>query len=110
MKNIYKKLLLIISISIIFFTGIEIFFGFFFVKSDGFCFTLASKTWFKRYWLPINSLGYRDIEYTKDNLKGKRIVFVVGDSFVAGQGIKNYKDRFSNILQEKLGKSWAVLN
>ena len=48
-----------------------------------------------KYWKPINSYGYRDIEHV--NLKEKKLPFVVGDSFVAGHGIKNYKDLFSNV-------------
>ena len=79
-------------------------FAYLFVQSDGVGFTLASKRWFYENWNPINSYGYRDYEPEwKDKL-----IFVVGDSFVAGHGIKNINDRFSNILSKKLGNSWCV--
>lgn len=82
----------------------------FIVHSDSFSFTLANQRWFEKYWYPINHLGYRDVDYPAEQLKNSRLIFVVGDSFVAGQGIKNYRDRFSNRLQEKLGNNWIVLN
>ena len=88
----------------------EVFFRFFSVQSDSFGFTLSQKKWDERYWHPINSLGYRDIEHTRDSLTGKKILYVVGDSFVAGAGIKSCKDRFSDRLQGELGNKWAVIN
>lgn len=108
--DLYKKLLVIIFIFIILFLAMELFTRFFVIQSDSFNFTLASKLWYKKYWKPVNSLGYRDIEHTAPSLMGKKVIFVVGDSFVAGAGIKNYKDRFSNLLQDKLGKNWVVIN
>lgn len=81
-----------------------------FVLSDGFNQTLMSKRWFKKYWYPINSQGYRDDEHSFDSLKNKKTVVVLGDSFVAGHGINNYKDRFSNLLQTRLGDNFVVMN
>ena len=72
---------------------------------DGFGFTLASKQWFKTYWKPINSYGFRDFEHEWD---GTKIVFIVGDSLAAGHGIKNISNRFSGVLQKKLGTGWTV--
>lgn len=84
--------------------ALECGFAYLFVQSDGVGFTLASKRWSCKHWNPINSYGYRDYEPEwKDKL-----IFVVGDSFVAGHGIKNINDRFSNILSKKLGSSWCV--
>ncbi|EIJ43094.1 hypothetical protein BegalDRAFT_2239 [Beggiatoa alba B18LD] len=82
----------------------------FIVRSDSFSFTLANKRWFNTYWQPINTLGYRDDNYSLEQLKNNKVVFVVGDSFIAGQGIKDYKNRISNLLEEKLGKGWLVAN
>ncbi len=80
------------------------------VRSDSFSFTLANQRWFEIYWHPINQLGYRDVDYPEDTLKSHPLMMVVGDSFIAGQGIKNYQDRLSNRLQTKLGQDWIVLN
>ena len=59
----------------------------FFAQSDGFNLTLSSRNWFARYWQPINSLGYRDVE-PRAPRPGEKFVLVVGDSFVAGHGKK----------------------
>jgi hypothetical protein len=40
----------------------------------------------------------------------KRIIFVVGDSFIAGYGIENCKDRMSDLLQHKLSEKYVVIN
>jgi len=37
-------------------------------------------------------------------------VLVVGDSFAAGHGVDDYRDRFSNALAQKLGDKYAVYN
>lgn len=89
---------------------VEVYFYTFVVYSDSFSFTLANQRWFETYWQPLNSLGYRDVEPSAQELQQNQLIFVVGDSFVAGQGIKNYRDRFSNRLQDKLGTGWLVLN
>ncbi|SOD92337.1 SGNH/GDSL hydrolase family protein [Spirosoma fluviale] len=67
--------------------------------------TLASKIWFERYWPPMTG-DYRDTPKT-DTL-GKKKVFIVGDSFTAGHGLKSADERFGNILAEKLGTSQYV--
>ena len=79
-------------------------FAYSFVQSDGFGFTLAGRRWSDKYWNPINSYGYRDYEPEWRD----KIAFVVGDSFVAGHGIKKIDNRFSNILANKLGNIWTV--
>jgi hypothetical protein len=55
-------------------------------------------------------MRYRDIEHPKSQFIGKKVIFVVGDSLAAGLGIKDYKDRFSNVLQDILGENWLVVN
>ena len=82
----------------------------FVVSSDGFAHTLASRRWFAKYWKPINSFGYRDIEHDLNHLDGKKLLFVAGDSFVAGHGIDNHRDRFSDVLGAGLEKDWEVFN
>jgi hypothetical protein len=86
--NPTKKVIVNFSISIFstlyILIVLEGIFAYAFVQSDGFGFTLASKRWSHNYWNPINSYGYRDYEPEWRD----KIVFVVGDSFVAGHGIK----------------------
>lgn len=57
-------------------------------------YTLASRLWYKKYWSPVNSLGFRDREPNHD----KSAVLFVGDSFTAGHGLKSVHDRFSDIV------------
>lgn len=87
----------------------EFYFKVFFAQSDGFRYTLASQNWYDRYWRE-NTLGYRDVEWTPDMLAGKTKVMVVGDSFVAGSGIPQPQDRFTDQLGRLLGNDYAVLN
>ncbi|KAA0991566.1 SGNH/GDSL hydrolase family protein [Dyadobacter aurulentus] len=61
----------------------------------------ASQIWWQKYWGPINSLGFRDKPILDD--KGKKIILVIGDSFAAGHGLKSVDERFSNILERRLG-------
>lgn len=79
-----------------------------FVISDSFNFTLASHRWFEKYWNPINSLGYRDLEHSPAEFRNKKVIWVVGDSFVAGQGISRIENRFSDILQRNLGDQYLI--
>ncbi|MBI1882399.1 MAG: hypothetical protein HYR94_29855 [Chloroflexi bacterium] len=88
---------------------LEIFFKLFMVQSDRSNLTLASHNWFNRYW-SVNSLNYRDIEWTPELLERRTKVMVLGDSFVAGHGIKYKEDRFSDVLGEMLGDEYAVMN
>ena len=49
------------------------------------------------------------MEQSTEALQGKRLVFVVGDSFVAGHGIKDVSDRFGDRLGEGLGDPFRVV-
>jgi hypothetical protein len=109
-RNLCANLSLTLVTLLIVLICVEVFFRFFVAQSDSFGFALSQKNWDERFWHPINSLGYRDIEHTQNSLSGKKILFVVGDSFVAGAGIKFCKDRFSDRLQERLGNKWTVIN
>jgi len=60
---------------------------------------LCSKIWFFKYWKPINSYGFRDKEVIPDK---KDNIYVVGDSYTAGHGLKHYGSRFSNLLDHDL--------
>ncbi len=67
----------------------------------------ASQIWWYKYWQPVNSFNYRDKE--PDTTSGKIKVLVLGDSFAAGHGIESLDDRFSDILEKKLGSDKYVV-
>jgi len=70
----------------------------------------ASQIWWEKYWNPVNQLGYHDKEVTA-TAAGKKQVLVIGDSFAAGHGLKSVSERFSDQLEDKLGKSqYTVYN
>lgn len=86
----------------------EVFFRYFYAESEN-VFTGATLNWLARYWHE-NSLGYRDREWTPEDLAGKQTIIVTGDSFAAGWGINDPADRFSDVLAQNLGDQWAVIN
>ncbi len=108
-QPLVENLLLALLSLFISLMGLEFYFRVFFAQPDGFRFTLASRNWYDRYWHQ-NSLGYRDVEWTPEKLVGKTKVMVVGDSFVAGNGIANPADRFPDRLGQLLGDEYAILN
>lgn len=69
----------------------------------------CQRLWFNKYW-KTNEYGFRDLPYNaySDTLKDK--ILILGDSYVAGHGIKNVEDRISNLLQQKLGNDYRVFN
>ena len=83
--------------------SVEVVFRYVFIRSDSWVFTLSAHKWFERHWKPINSMGFRDVEHSSASLAGKRVVMVVGDSFVTGFGIEDPADRYTNILGKRLG-------
>jgi hypothetical protein len=89
---------------------LEFGFGLFFLQSDNLGYTLASKRWGERYWHPINSFGYRDIEHPEAQFRDRKTLFVVGDSYVAGMGMADPAKRFPDVLQKLLGQPWVVVN
>jgi GDSL-like lipase/acylhydrolase family protein len=86
----------------------EVYFHYFYAESNS-VISLASENWMKRYW-QVNSLGYRDREWTPADWQGEKTILVTGDSFAAGWGLENPADRFSNVLAAHLGDSYAVMN
>jgi hypothetical protein len=88
---------------------LELAFRLFVARSDTLSNLLASRNWSERYFRPINSLGYRDAEWTPAALAGRTRVVVLGDSFAAGYGIRDIEDRFSGVLGRELGEDFAVM-
>jgi hypothetical protein len=70
---------------------------------------LASKVWFARYW-QLTPLGFREdaaLEVS-DTTRGQ--LEFIGDSFLAGHGVKNPADRFSDLIQARAGDRWRIHN
>lgn len=109
-RSLLMKASVSVSTIIYLFLALEILFYSSFAVSDTFGFTLASQRWEERYWRPVNSFGYRDVEHSATDFGNKKVLFVVGDSFVAGHGISQIENRFSNILQRNLGGQYVVVN
>lgn len=57
----------------------------------------------------INSLGLRHPEISDNDIKGKKIVLVLGDS-TTFNGYLNFNETYTNYLQEKLSDDYLVLN
>jgi hypothetical protein len=110
LRSLLMKISLSVSTLIYLFLALEIIFYSSFAVSDTFGFTLASHRWGEKYWHPINSFGYRDAEHGPAEFNNRDVLFVVGDSLVAGHGIPHIEDRFSNILRTNLGERYLVVN
>lgn len=75
------------------------------VMSDSYSIGSMQWTWFQGYWLPVNSLSYRDVEPTNPELTN---VLIVGDSFIAGYGIESHDRMVGPQLQRNLGDQYGV--
>ncbi|HEX2900290.1 MAG TPA: hypothetical protein VHS96_11285, partial [Bacteroidia bacterium] len=71
--------------------------------------TLASKIWFARHW-KLTQEEFRESEELESPDPAKSQLLFIGDSFLAGHGIKNPADRFSDRIQASLGANWQVHN
>jgi lysophospholipase L1-like esterase len=88
-------------------TVLEVIFANFVTQSDSWLFTLAAQRWAEKYYKPVNALGYRDYQHKFD---GKKVLLVVGDSYVVGAGVRDAEDRFTAHIQRALGSDWVVAN
>ncbi len=113
-------LISLITIAIMLGAG-ELYFRYGVLKSDAYDFTLMAKRWKEVCWTPLFTLHsdqypngtvqYRDRTWTDADVQGKTKIMIIGDSFVAGHGVCNAKDRFGDLLQAKLGdQRYAVFN
>lgn len=69
---------------------------------------LSNISWASYYNSSKNEYDFRD--HPVGNLEGKKVIYAIGDSFAGGWGIKNIDQRYSNILEKKLGPDYRVLN
>lgn len=81
-------------------------------RSHSVNYTLAGRLWLDRhYWGGLNSYGHRDPEPVPERFtNARRRVFVMGDSFAAGHGVDDPRDRFSDRLQARLPPGCLVAN
>ncbi|MBI3308223.1 MAG: SGNH/GDSL hydrolase family protein [Candidatus Melainabacteria bacterium] len=109
-KTLFINTLVVLTSLLLCFSLSEFYFRFVYIESDGLGLSLSQKKWLEKYWKPINSFDFRDKEWSKNELKSKKTIALVGDSVVAGHGIENVKDRFADILASNLGNKYAVVN
>lgn len=108
MLNRIKNIFLFMYSMFVFFLIFEMVFSYLPI-SQGNGQAYCANIWFNKYW-KFNEYGYRDEPYDakKDSLSEK--IVMLGDSYVAGQGIKDVNQRMSNILGKKLGDKYRVFN
>lgn len=100
---------IILGLVSVFFTLLlaEIFFGFV-PRTTNYGKSLSTKVWERYYW-KNNADGFRDEDFAQKDSTKKRIAFI-GDSFTAGQGIKNPADRYSDLIGAALKDSFEFYN
>ncbi len=96
-----NKRLLLISVTIIFLLC-EIIFNFVPQSQKVQKFGLANYNWNVYYKQAYNEKGFRDEALKGRTAPGNKKVFFVGDSYTYGDGIKNNKDRFTDIIKDQL--------
>lgn len=107
-RTLCSRLALLVLSTLFVFLVAELIFFFLPPATDSWAFTLASKRWMQRYW-HLNSNGYRDPEHTLTSLQDRKLLLALGDSFTAGWGIEDYRDRYQNVLVDKLGDDWTAM-
>ena len=91
-------LLFVLFVSALALSG-ELYYRFIYDTTDSLMHTKVSERWFLRYWHNNPDRLRDDIECIRAIKPGKRRVTFIGDSFTAGHGIKNIRDRFVNIVR-----------
>ena len=71
--------------------------------------SLSGIRWSQRH-ITLNAHGFRDHEWSPDDLTGKTVVAVLGDEIALGWGIDDPAQRFSDVLAAALGSDYAVVN
>lgn len=77
----------------------ELYYRYWYDRSDSFTLTRTGEDWFKRHYR-YNNWQVRDsVEYANDPMPGKRRITFLGDSFTAGHGIADVEKRFANRIR-----------
>ncbi len=93
---------------LVFFIFLEAFFIFYPKTHSGGNIALSNISWSSYYNSSKNEYDFRGRPI--GDLKRKKKVYVIGDSFTAGWGIKNIKNRYSDLLEKELGSDYRVIN
>ena len=106
-----KKILIVSAFTvftiILSFSACEFYFRYFYDIPDGLGFLRVSERWQLRHvtYTSFNGIQFRDTDFDAKIKNQNAIkIGVLGDSITFGGGIENSKDRFSDILSEKLKK------
>ena len=109
-RSLMLRFTLFAITSLLMFTTMEYYFYHHVHMSDGFGFTLSARNWRSRFGsVPKNSWGMRDVEHSVSSVATKNKLYVVGDSFTAGHGVNNHRDRYANIVATELGSDWEMI-
>ena len=110
LRSLMLRFTLFATTSLLMFASMEYYFYHHVQMSDGFGFTLSARNWRSRFGsVPKNSWGMRDVEHNASSVVTKNKLYVVGDSFTAGHGINNHRDRYANIVATALGSDWEMI-
>lgn len=114
-RQIASGLLISYVTTVLLVGGIELTLRCCYIESDN-APTLAEQQWWQRY-MQMNSLGFRDREWSAADFAGQTVVAAVGDSFMVGYGINNVADRITESLAARLDQradgstdGYAVVN
>jgi hypothetical protein len=103
---VFSGLLAIFLLSTALF-GFEIYFRYFYDRTDSYGVLKTTDAWFKRHY-QNNRMGVRDnIEYPVKKQDGRLRVVFLGDSFTAGHGVKDVEKRFANRIR-KMRPEWEI--
>lgn len=116
-KHKYKQSIAAVGILFLLLFYVAELFLTFYPETNGTNNTYCSKTWMYYYWKQ-NKQGFRDIEFQTMLGNGKHNIVFVGDSYTQGHGIKNPKDRVSDLCRKafpdfnifNLGKNGMDIN
>jgi hypothetical protein len=86
----------------------EVAFSFVAISTGG-GYSLVSKNWFAKNWRE-NKLGFRDDEPENKDRADVPNLFLIGDSYIAGHGLTDTAQRFSNLLSNTLAPCYDVFN
>ncbi|MCB0344254.1 MAG: SGNH/GDSL hydrolase family protein [Bdellovibrionales bacterium] len=99
-ESVGNLLLVIFSFTFVLF-AVESWF-FIYPIADARIYSKTASRWGYKYWGEKNSFGYRDREYTRDRCGSVPLLAVIGDSFAAGWGVKDRRERFVNLIRDAL--------